>query len=334
MPTATSQTAPQVPCPVCSTPARALDSTRYTAEDAATHHCTPGRDAERHARLAACVRRLWGQDTAQVLWCPSCGFGFGHPYVGGDAEFYSIIHEDFGYPTNRWEYTIAIAAANERFPTGGKFLDIGTGNGAFFDRLTGSWSRFAIESTPTLRDLLAKKGITAFASTDEATAQGEHSFHVISLFQCLEHVREFREMLTGIRRLIAPGGLLAVSVPNGDEIPRRERATRYPDMPPNHINKWTRKSLSIAFEQAGFRLTSATPEPARLSNVKYSTYLRVRADAASKPDSFAARAYTISDRARRARALQAVGLLTLPKLLPNLSDAKLSANLLALAEPA
>lgn len=288
----------------------------------------------RHARLTACVKRLWGQDSAEILWCPSCGFGFGWPFVGGDAEFYSIIHEDFGYPSDRWEYGQAIASILARYPSGGKVLDVGTGDGAFLDRLPSSWMKFAIESTDTMRDVLRRKNITSFSSTDSAIgALGPSSCEAVTLFQCIEHVCDFHGMLSGLRRLVTPGGLLIVSTPNGEELPRRERATHSPDMPPNHINKWTRQSLSIAFERAGFRLHHAELESSGWRHFPYSVYLRVRSDAAQHPRSLAARAYSVQNRAKRGRVLQLVGLVTAPRLLFRFKDACLSTNFMVLGEP-
>lgn len=322
------------PCPVCATPAKGTGQEVYTAVDAATHFCTPSRDPDRHTRLVACIRRLWGQDTTEVLSCPSCGFGFGHPHVGGDAEFYSIIHEDFGYPADRWEYAHAIAAITSRFPSGGKALDVGTGDGAFLDRLPSSWSKLAIESTDTMRTFLRGKNITAFATADQALETlGPNTCNAITLFQCIEHVSQFHPMLVGLRKLLAPGGILVVSTPNAEELTRQQHATHSPDMPPNHINKWSTRSLSLAFEHAAFRLVHAELQPPGWNQLPYSVYLRVRSDAAQHPTSLAARTYSIRDRKKRGRMLKLVGLLTAPRLLPHLKDAKLAANLMALGEP-
>ena len=86
----------EVNCPVCSAHCAGLPLYRYTVEQAAAHFCPPGRDADRYERLVKCIRRLWKGDESVILRCGSCGFGFGHPFVGGDEEFYRILHEQKG----------------------------------------------------------------------------------------------------------------------------------------------------------------------------------------------------------------------------------------------
>ena len=95
-------------CPACSAACADPPLFRYTAEQAAAHFCPPVREPDRNARLRRCVERLWGGDDCEVLRCRECGFGFGRPFVGGDEEFYSILHEQAGYPAWRWDYDVAL----------------------------------------------------------------------------------------------------------------------------------------------------------------------------------------------------------------------------------
>ena len=80
------------------------------------------------------------------LRCRECGFGFGFPFVGGDEEFYSILHEQRGYPDWRWDYDVALSHALSRY-AGGKILDVGAGVGKFLRRLGPAWDRYAVEAS-------------------------------------------------------------------------------------------------------------------------------------------------------------------------------------------
>ena len=85
-------------CPVCSCLCAEQPLYRYTIEKAAAHFCPPTRDVDRNRRLRERVRALWQGNDCAILRCGKCGFAFGHPFVGGDEEFYQLLHEQKDYP--------------------------------------------------------------------------------------------------------------------------------------------------------------------------------------------------------------------------------------------
>jgi hypothetical protein len=106
-------------------------------------------------------------------------------------------------------------------------------------------------------------------------------------------------------------GKLVISVPDCDSMIAQEKATGIPDMPPNHINKWTPNSLGIALQRAGFSVDRTVPQKASLATLKGAIYQRVVTDAAD-PHSIGAQIYRI--RSRRARA-SLLPILTIPAAL-------------------
>src|SRR5439155_24121965 len=113
----------------------------------------PVRNSERYNRLVQCIERLWQSRECCVFYCSSCGFGFGVPFKSGDEEFYSILHEQQGYPTWRWEYNLAIRLVIKPSRPG-KILDVGAGRGVFLRGLSSAWSSHAIEATSTMQNPL------------------------------------------------------------------------------------------------------------------------------------------------------------------------------------
>lgn len=317
----------EVRCPVCNAACVGAPYAVYSAARAAAHFCLPWRDADRHARLTACIRRLWGGDSCEVRECSACGFGFSWPHVGGDGEFYSIIHESAGYTSWRWEYGITRDAAGVAFPKGGRVLDIGAGDGSFLDAMPAGWERCATESTDVMRGVLEKKGVRVFRDLEDACAKAAGTFQVVTSFQVLEHVGEFRPMLAAARKLAAPGGMCVVSTPNWETLKIQMRATRCPDMPPNHVNKWTGRSMSLALEQAGFKVEAVHKQPGYWRDVPYALYLRVRGAAEERPRSLAALAYRIRDKRVRGPVLAAVGLWEGLKMLPWVREARVGTGL-------
>lgn len=313
-----SLTARAAHCPVCQTLCAEAPLYRYTVAEAAAHFCPPTRDHERNERLQRCIGRLWQGKECVILRCCECGFTFGHPFVGGDEEFYAILHEQKDYPAWRWDYEVALhQALNER--SGGRILEIGAGVGNFLKSLGPEWERYAVEASESNRTELEREGIRVFRDLALAVETEGGTFQAVVLFQVLEHIAEFKSVLVQCRRLLSDDGCLVITVPDGDAMIRQERLTGCPDMPPNHINKFTPLSLSRALSDAGFAPGPALYEPASWHNVKASLHMRVMTDATHER-TLAAQVYRISDRRLREPFLALLGVPALLRMLPHLNQ--------------
>jgi 2-polyprenyl-3-methyl-5-hydroxy-6-metoxy-1,4-benzoquinol methylase len=302
-------------CPVCATPCSGPSLYRYTVEQAAAHHCPPTRDPDRNQRLENCIRKLWQGNDCEILECGECGFAFGYPFTGGDEEFYSILHEQKDYPGWRWDYEVAMREAIAKC-CGGKVLDIGAGVGKFLLKLPSKWDLYAVEGSETTRRELEAAGIKVFRDLSEAARSQPDTFAVVTLFQVLEHIADFDLVVSQCRKLLAPGGRLVVTVPDGQAMIRQERVTGCPDMPPNHINKWTPESLSLVLRRNGFECSQSIDEPPSWKNLKANLHLRVGADAINH-NSLAAQAYRIRNRPLRVTALSLLAGPALLRMLPH-----------------
>lgn len=305
-------------CPVCSAAVPDAPLASYTAAQVARHFCSETRDADRNSRLRAVIEQLWNGQSCKVVHCTGCDFMFGVPYVAGDERFYAILHEQQGYPAWRYEYDIArqAAAATVSGIPAPVALDIGAGQGAFLKALGPQWSRWAIEGSPATRQALADAGITVHADLDAVPASANGSFHLVTLFQVLEHLAPFAGCLAACRRLIHPQGALVISVPDAYAMLAQEKATGSPDCPPNHINKWTPGSLSRALRDAGFHVQTTIAERPSLHTLRGNLHLRLLADAA-RNGTLAERAYRLKDRRLRIAALAALSGLAAARLAPH-----------------
>lgn len=305
----------EVDCPVCLAPCLDPPVFRYSPERSAAHFCPPQRDADRNRRLRECIGRLWSGHECAILHCAGCGFSFGHPFVGGDEEFYDILLEQQGFPSWRWDYDVAISEVIDRSP-GGRVLDIGAGTGKFLAALPETWERFATEGSESTRAQLEDKGIRVFRSLREAANERAGTFDVVTMFQLLEHVAEFRELLGLCRELLRPGSRLVITVPDGAAMLRQEHLTGHPDMPPFHINKWTPGSLSRVLSDAGFKAGAAIQSPTRWKNLIGAAHLRILSDA-SRPGSIAAQVYRLKRRPLRMPLLAALALPAFLRVAPH-----------------
>jgi SAM-dependent methyltransferase len=309
-----------IKCPVCGTECCEPPLYHYSVSEAAAHFCPSTRSAERNQRLESVIRKLWNGDECTVLRCPDCQFAFGYPFVGGDEEFYSILHEQKGYPSWRWDYDIAIREVLD-LSTTGKILDIGAGAGVFLRSLNREWQRYAVEGSPLTRKPLEDAGIKVFQDLSIAAETEVGTFQVVTIFQVLEHLSDFRIVLTQCLQLLTEGGKIVITVPDGDAMIRQEKLTGCPDMPPNHIGKWTPSSLSRVLIEAGFTPSEAVHEPSSWKNLTGSLYLRVLADA-TNPKSLAAKVYRIPTKKIRLPFLGVLGIFAFLRLLPHVNKLK------------
>lgn len=90
-----------------------------------------------------------------------------------------------------------------------------------------------------------------------------HDFHFINTEQVFEHIAEPLDMMSYLKNILRPGGLLKISVPNGAGIKRRlkisdwaapkgSRNSLNPVAPLEHINCFTYRSIITMAKKAGF----------------------------------------------------------------------------------
>jgi SAM-dependent methyltransferase len=286
-------------CPACLAKGQAVQTAEYSVAEAARHFCTETRNRDRNERLQRSIARLWGSNACVVVHCRNCGFGHSVPFVAGDEEFYSILHEEHDYPRWRWEYDFALTEGNVPARVGRPLaLDIGGGAGHFLQKLPSRWQRYGVEQSPGTREILRRQGVTVFESVTEAVAEYARRFHLITLFQVLEHIADFETLLAACAKLLDEGGRLIISVPDAGAMLEQERVTGCPDMPPNHVVKWTPGSLDLVLRRAGFTVTRVEHERASLKTIAGALHLMILSDAA-KPGSLTGRVYRLANRRLR-----------------------------------
>lgn len=300
-------------CPACKSNDEKQIINEYNYVQTSKYFCPVSRDKERNERYANAIRRLWKQDVGYFLRCNACGFGFGYPFIGGDDEFYKIVHEQSDYPANRWEYDITINRFFKESPVA-KILDIGAGAGYFLDKVN-CQQKFAMEGSETNRTLLREKGYHVLAEDNNLIEQNQNSFNYVTLFQVLEHISDFENILLTTNNLLAMQGRLIISVPDCDAMILQEKLTGYPDIFPNHINKWTPNSLELVLNKFGFKKEEVIYEPSSARKFFDSVHLKI-SHKATKIGTFASGIYKIKNKSIRILLLLFYSLVQLPPLIP------------------
>lgn len=150
----------------------------------------------------------------RLVECPICDTVYASPAPSADAlageyeraSFDSGEEARFAAQT----YGRLVQSIRARLPEGG-VLDIGTGDGAFIERLVGMGFRDVVGVEPSAAPVAAavpwvRDQIKPGVFRAEEFEQGR--FSLITSFQTLEHVPDPLELCRGAARLLKPGGAL------------------------------------------------------------------------------------------------------------------------------
>lgn len=141
----------------------------------------------------------------------------------------------------------------DRLKTPPRLLDVGAGLGVFpFRMQQAGWDCTALDMDPRLvehhRSVAGVKSILG----DVRTAADLGSFDLITFNKVLEHVEDPVGMLASVRRLLRPGGLVYVELPDGEgaEAEGKERE----EYLLGHLHVFSFASYALLIARAGFSL--------------------------------------------------------------------------------
>lgn len=209
-------------------------------------------------------------DDFSILDCKKCGFAHVMPLPNGDElqefykkEFYDTEKPDyFKYAEEDMEWWMATYDRYfdlfEIHTKGRRILDIGSGPGYFLDAgMKRGWETLGFEPSITAARYAAERGHTIvndIFSLDKASQYGLFDAVMVSLV--LEHVPDPARFIEEAKRMLVPGGLLCVIVPN-DYNPLQKllrfRAGFKPwwVVPTHHLNYFTIESLTKLLASRG-----------------------------------------------------------------------------------
>jgi SAM-dependent methyltransferase len=168
---------------------------------------------------------------------------------------------DFASACDYAQEIMQIIAFLDRKPSSLAFLDFGMG--------WGQWAMMARAFGCNCIGTELSESRIAFAASNGVQAVGWHelgerSFDFINTEQVFEHLPNPLETLRHFKRLLAPGGIVKISVPDANDISRRLRIMDWSApkqsrnslnavAPLEHINCFRRRSISVMAAEAGMR---------------------------------------------------------------------------------
>lgn len=145
----------------------------------------------------------------------------------------------------------------ERHVQRGRLLDIGCGDGRFVHYMAAhGWEAVGFDISPIARALARQQAndrvrILGGRLTDHHLP--ERSFDLITLWQVLEHIGEPLPLLRHLARLLKPGGLIVIAVPNLDSVQAKMTGAYWWGLDvPRHLTHYAPGPLRRVLTAAGF----------------------------------------------------------------------------------
>ena len=216
--------------------------------------------AEAPGRASTCI---WcgaplderAEHRGRLTFCPACGAGMTDPPPS--PEELAAAYGDWYRPEGQRRFSFAgdailgrtrglLAARINAIAPEGPVLDVGAGDGTLVDALRAQ-GRDAVglernAARPDFRD----------ESLPEVEGEGEWA--AIVLWHALEHLPEPGAAIDAAARLLKPGGVIAIAVPNNGSIQAEVFGLRWLHLDlPRHLGHFSQKSLTEGLERAGSR---------------------------------------------------------------------------------
>ena len=208
-------------------------------------------------------------------------YDFNYKHLGG-KRIISVLARFPLLGLIRKHATFELDALLHPYVEGGSLLEVGCGSGMHLDlmRVLG-WKRVAgVDiSRKGIEQASSVLGLEAYCGELKDVGFDDCSFDAVSLSQMLEHAYDTAEFLGEINRVMKRGGRLAIIVPNYESLSSRAFGKDWFHLDaPRHAVNFTRRSLSIALERAGFRVESLKTNPRMSYRTALFSYSRKAGD--------------------------------------------------------
>jgi SAM-dependent methyltransferase len=173
-----------------------------------------------------------------------------HQYAYRDLELLAL--RDIGLEAAAAPL-FASARAEGRAP---RALDVGCATGALLAALRDKgWEPQGVEiSEAQARYGESRHGLPIFAGTLEDARFPSSSFELVHASHLIEHLNDPASFLDEVARVLAPGGLLALTTPNADGFQARLLGARWRSAIYDHLYLFSLRTLRALLESKGFEL--------------------------------------------------------------------------------
>lgn len=201
-----------------------------------------------------CGEILKGYADQKIYKCSHCGFGQTLQLKAQVGSYHrdEIYIEEETLFRNIFQKRINIIS---KFSKSGRALEIGCSTGIMLSLLQEKgWSVTGVEMSKKAAEIAKKRGINIITKPFEEISVKEN-FDLVILNHTLEHLKDPVSVLKKISKLLMPGGLLFVDVPNFGGLSAKLQGKNWPLLlPREHRWHFSYKALEILLEKIGFKI--------------------------------------------------------------------------------
>jgi len=203
----------------------------------------------------------------EVLFCNRCGLGKTEPFLTEDElkRIYSSSYrrEDSTRFPAFLERFISIVRDGrrrsvERYAQKGRILDIGCGRGDFLLKmLSYGWECFGLELDERVSRHNRPGMELKYGSLSNHRFPDAY-FSAVTFWHVFEHLRDPEWALGECSRILKPGGLLVMAVPNMESLQSRLSGRGWFHLdPPFHLYHYSARNIKRLLEKSGFEVKAA-----------------------------------------------------------------------------
>jgi SAM-dependent methyltransferase len=198
--------------------------------------------------------------------CVSCGLVFQNPRLTdrGLEYYYGDFYDGIGAPASEQYYQLGEqvkrrqAQRVEGLTVPHRWLDVGGGNGSFCKVAAGVWpatSFEVVDNSSLVHDALSNGWATEVhqGSLVDLAPSLEGRYDVVTMHHYLEHTIDPEAEIEAARRVLAPGGVLVIEVPDPESrYGLLVKSYWWQWLQPQHLNLFPASTLTALVERHGF----------------------------------------------------------------------------------
>ncbi|MDH3973167.1 MAG: class I SAM-dependent methyltransferase [Deltaproteobacteria bacterium] len=218
---------------------------------------------------------LKGIEEICLYRCKKSRLDFFYPVsASGGPELYKKLQNfDWFYMPEKWEFDEALKDLKD----GGRLLEIGCGRGFFIEKVLNQFPEIMAKGIESNGDALVEpleKGLPVEMARTTDLIERKELFDAVCSFQVLEHISSPRSFFDDVLKLLKPGGLLILCVPNKESFIKHQ--FNLLDMPPHHMTRWSLTTFKFLENIFPLKLEKASFEP--LADYHIDWYLQTYKD--------------------------------------------------------
>lgn len=206
------------------------------------------------------------RNTQTLVTCKDCGLLYENPrfseatIIQGYSSATDAGH-DSQHAMRVRSFLNALNGLKRYIPApGAKLLDVGTAGGAFLEAATTyGFDAYGIEPSKYLTEKGQKRGLKISQGTIEHATYPANSFDIICLWDVLEHVVDPKSVLTHIKRLLKPDGVLLINYPDIGTWQAKLAGSKFWWLLSVHLTHFSPKTIRFIAEKTGYKVEKLIP---------------------------------------------------------------------------